>query len=122
MGARRVLVIEDDSDVRRLITDALREVGLEVIPAVDGSHALRTALAVQPAAVVLDLGLPEMQGADFVTHWRERSPSASDVPIVVVSGWRDAREIAALIGAVRVFGKPFVVDELVGEVERAALN
>ena len=117
--SRRVLVVEDDTAVRRLISDALRENGIDVISALDGWHALRTALAARPAAVVLDIGLPEMDGADFVARWRERSPSASDVPIVVVSGRADASEVATLIGATRLFTKPFIVDELVGAVGRA---
>ena len=118
---RRVLVIEDDTAVRRLLTEALRDVGFEVIPAVDGGHALRTAIATSPAAIVLDLGLPEMDGEEFVTHWRERVPNAKDIPIVVVSGRRDAEQVASHMGARRLFAKPFIVDELVGEVE-GALN
>ena len=117
---RRVLLIEDDADIRRLIMGALRGVGLDVVPAMDGAQALRTALARTPAAVVLDLGLPDFDGAEFVARWRERRPAAQDIPIVVVSGREDRREVAGLLGARRVFGKPFEVDELVGEVERAA--
>lgn len=119
---RRVLVIEDDTDIRKLITDALEGVGLDVVSAVDGSQALRTALARQPAAVVLDIGLPDFDGTQFVARWRERRPDANGVPIVVVSGRSDRREIASLLGAAYVCGKPFEVDELVGEVERAVLN
>lgn len=117
---RRVLVIEDDPDVRQLITAALRAAGLDVISAVDGAHALRTALARRPAAIVLDLGLPDYDGAEFVARWRERRPDVGDVPIVVVSGRQDRREVAGLLGASCVLGKPFEIDELVGEVARVA--
>jgi len=119
---RRVLVIEDDNDIRRLITDALRNVGLDVVAAVDAGQALRTALARKPAAVVLDIGLPDFDGTQFVARWRERRPDASDVPIVVVSGRADRREIASLLGAAYVCGKPFILDDLVDQVERAVLN
>ena len=119
---RRVLVIEDDNDIRRLITDALRNAGLDVVAAVDAGQALRTALARKPAAVVLDIGLPDFDGTQFVARWRERRPDASDVPIVVVSGRADRREIASLLGAAYVCGKPFIVDDLVDQVERAVLN
>jgi DNA-binding response OmpR family regulator len=115
---RRVLVIEDDPDVRKLITDSLRAAGLDPVPAVDGAQALRTVIARKPAAIVLDLGLPDFDGAQFVTRWRERRPDSRDVPIVVVSGRADRREVAGLLGAARVFGKPFEVDELVGAVDR----
>jgi two-component system KDP operon response regulator KdpE len=119
---RRVLVIEDDPDVRRLIADALRGAGLDVVPAVDGAQALRTALARTPAAVVLDISLPDIDGAQFVARWRERRPDSAEIPIVIVSGRPDRREIASLVGAAHVFGKPFEVDELVDQVERAVLN
>jgi DNA-binding response OmpR family regulator len=117
---RRVLVIEDDPDVRQLITAALRAAGLDVISAVDAAHALRTALARRPAAIVLDLGLPDYDGAEFVARWRERRPDVGDVPIVVVSGRPDRREVAGLLGASCVLGKPFEIEELVGEVARVA--
>jgi len=119
---QRVLLIEDDPDIRRLIAGALRDVGLDVVVAMDGAQALRTALARKPAAVVLDLGLPDFDGAEFVARWRERRPDAGDVPIVIVSARPDRREVGGLLGARRVFGKPFEVDELVGAVEQATLN
>src|SRR5256885_16663140 len=109
---RRVLVIEDDNDIRRLITESLRAAGLGVVAAVDASQALRTALARKPAAVVLDIGLPDQDGTQFVARWRERRPDANELPIVVVSGRADRRDIASLLGAAYVCGKPFVVDEL----------
>ena len=119
---RRVLVIEDDNDIRRLITESLRSAGLDVVAAVDASQALRTTLARKPAAVVLDIGLPDYDGTQFVARWRERRPDAGDVPIVIVSGRADRREIASLLGAAYVCGKPFIVDELVDQVERAVLH
>jgi two-component system, OmpR family, KDP operon response regulator KdpE len=119
---RRVLVIEDDTDTRKLITEALRGAGLDVVAAVDASQALRTALARKPAAVILDLGLPDYDGTQFVARWRERRPDANEVPIVIVSARADRREIGSLLGAAYVCGKPFEVDELVGEVERVVLN
>src|SRR5437588_12978021 len=119
---RRVLVIEDDNDIRRLITESLRSAGLDVVAAIDARQALRTALARKPAAVVLDIGLPDSDGTQFVSRWRERRPDANEVPIIIVSGRADRREIASLLGAAFVCGKPFEGDELVGQVQRAVLN
>src|SRR5204863_9450747 len=101
---RRVLVIEDDNDIRRLITESLRSAGLDVVAAVDASQALRTALARKPAAVVLDIGLPDYDGTQFVPRWRDRRPHAGDVPIVIVSGRADRMEIASLLGAAYACG------------------
>src|SRR2546427_12656223 len=89
---RRVLVIEDDPDVRKLITESLRAAGLDPLPAVDGAQALRTALARKPAAIVLDLGLPDFDGAQFVARWRERRPDSRDGPIGVGRGRPDRSE------------------------------
>src|SRR5256714_14269203 len=96
---RRVLVIEDDNDIRRLITESLTNAGLDVVAAIDAAQALRTALARKPAAVVLDLGLPDYDGTQFIARWRERRPDANEVPILIVSGRADRREIARLVGA-----------------------
>lgn len=89
---RRVLVIEDDTDIRRLITDALKGAGLDVVAAVDASQALRTALARKPAAVVLDIGLPDYDGTQFIARWRERRPTPttcrSSSSAVGLTAWR----------------------------------
>jgi two-component system KDP operon response regulator KdpE len=103
---RRVLVIEDDNDIRRLITESLTNAGLDVVAAIDAGQALRTALARKPAAVVLDIGLPDYDGTQFVARWRERRPDATEVPIVIVSARPDRREIAGLLGAAYLCGKP----------------
>src|SRR2546423_13118266 len=96
---RRVLVIEDDNDIRRLITESLRGAGLDVVAAIDASQALRTALARKPAAVVLDIGLPDYDGTQFIARWRERRPDAAEGPIGIVRGRAARREIASLVGA-----------------------
>src|SRR5207253_10736727 len=108
---RRVLVIEDDNDIRRLITESLRSAGLDVVAAVDASQALRTALARKPAAVVLDIGLPDYDGTQVVARWRARRPDANDVPTVIVSRRADRREIASLLGGAHVCGQPIDLDE-----------
>jgi DNA-binding response OmpR family regulator len=69
-----------------LITESLTNAGLDVITAIDAAQALRTALARKAAAVVLDIGLPDHDGTQFVARWRERRPDANDVPILIVSG------------------------------------
>lgn len=108
---KRVLVIEDDLDTRHMLVTAIAEEGYEAIPALDGQHALRTALAVDPSAIVLDLMLPELDGAEFVQAYRDakRSP---EPPIVVVSARHDAQAVGDRIGARAVVPKPVDVGEL----------
>ena len=107
----RVLVVEDDEDTRKMLVSAIAEEGFEAIPALDGPHALRTALAVEPSAIVLDLMLPGRDGAEFAREYHEQSHR--DPPIVVVSARHDAEVVAKRIGARAVLPKPFDIDQLV---------
>jgi DNA-binding response OmpR family regulator len=113
-AAPRVLVVEDDADTRRLLVTALAQEGYEPIPALDGYHALRTALVAQPSAIVLDLMLPELDGEEFVRAYREQLRALA--PIVVVSARHDAERVGAAIGARAVVRKPFQVQDLVAHV------
>lgn len=121
----RVLVVEDDPDTRRLLVSALSEEGYEPIPALDGRHALRTALAAGPAAILLDLILPEADGEEFVREYRKHVRTATTTPIVVVSARHDAHEVAARIGARACIPKPFEIGQLMerlGTVIRGDAN
>src|SRR5256885_11929563 len=95
---RRLLVVEDDDMLRTTIVEALRDEGYEVIAAQDGSHALRLACAVEPEGVVLDLGLPFMDGPAFVTEWRARA-AVPGTPIIVMSGRPDVMTVGRDLGA-----------------------
>ena len=115
----RVLVVEDDDDTRKLLVSAISEEGFEAIPALDGDHALRTALAVEPNAIVLDLMLPGTDGAEFARAYHEQSHA--DPPIVVLSARHDAQAVGKRIGARAVMPKPFDVDQLMAML-RAAMH
>src|SRR5260370_21342699 len=79
----RVLVVEDDPDTRQFLVTAIAEEGYEPIAALDGWHALRTLLAIEPSAIVLDLMLPGLDGEDFVRAFR-RLHRHNEPPTVVV--------------------------------------
>lgn len=115
---QHVLVVEDDPDTRQMLVAALCDEGYLAIPALDGQHALRSALATQPVAIVLDLMMPEADGAEFVRDYRRRSGDGATPPIVVVSARQDAAAVAARIGARACLAKPFEVGQL---VERLAM-
>ncbi len=100
----RVLVVEDDEDTRKMLVSAIADEGFEAIPALDGEHGLRTALAVEPSAIVLDLMLPEHDGEEFANEYHRQSKL--NAPIVVVSAKHDAEAVGKRIGARAVFPKP----------------
>ncbi|WP_445504698.1 response regulator [Microvirga sp. G4-2] len=115
----RVLVVDDEPAIHRFLTPALLANDYEVLRADNGSDALRQIAADAPDIVILDLGLPDMDGKDVIARVREWS----SVPIIVLSARdREAEKIAALDrGADDFVNKPFGVGELMARL-RAALR
>ena len=109
-----VLVVEDDADLRTLYRAALRAEGYAVVAFEDGLDALTFAEGTVPAAVVLDLGLPRIDGRD-VQRELAAHESTRDVPVIVVtgqSGHLDERAFAC------VLRKPIEPDSLVAAVRK----
>lgn len=116
----RILLVEDDDAVREMLCTALNDAGFDIVAALDGAHALRTAIARTPDVVLLDLGLPSLDGSGYLKQWRERDERASKVPVIVMSASAYGEQIADEIGAVQYFAKPFDVEELIKAVRRHA--
>jgi len=112
-----VLVVEDDKPVRRLIALTLETHGYRYKTAEKGSEAIMVSLSYQPDLVILDLGLPDMDGVDIIKKTR----TWSNMPIIVVSARsEDSDKIAALdAGADDYLTKPFSVDELLARLRVA---
>ncbi|MGW1715263.1 response regulator [Streptomyces sp. NPDC002156] len=113
----RVLVVEDDPQLVRALVINLRARRYGVDPAPDGTTALRLAAARQPDVVLLDLGLPDMEGVDVIRALR----GWTRVPILVLSARRASDEkVAALdAGADDYITKPFSMDELLARLRAA---
>lgn len=113
----RVLVVEDDPQLVRalVINMRARQYGVDAAP--DGATALRLAAARQPEVVVLDLGLPDMDGVDVIRALR----GWTRVPILVLSARRASDEkVQALdAGADDYITKPFSMDELMARLRAA---
>jgi two-component system KDP operon response regulator KdpE len=117
--ALRVLVIDDEPPIRKLLRMGLSSQGYEIIEAPNGKAALAL-LDEQPGLVLLDLGLPDMDGHDLLRTIRARNES---VPIVVLSSRGDeAGKVQALdLGADDYVTKPFGMEELLARM-RAAIR
>jgi DNA-binding response OmpR family regulator len=111
-----VLVVDDDPHVRQVVEWALEDAGFAVALAGDGRAALERAAARRPAVVVLDVGLPDGDGAIVAARLREAC--GDNLPIVVVTADGRAAEKAARAGAYAYLHKPFDGDELVALVRR----
>ncbi len=116
MGTR-VLVVDDDDDVRDLIVAALTDAGYDCAAAADGHQALVLARAEPFDLFVLDIKMPLVSGDDVHRELR-RDPRTRFVPVVFVTGQRSSRDIAVrlLRGADDYVTKPFDMDELVARV------
>jgi two-component system, OmpR family, KDP operon response regulator KdpE len=113
----RVLVVDDDPAIARALRINLTAQGYHVTLAADGAAALRAAADRHPDVVVLDLGLPDLDGAEVIAGIRGWSP----VPILVLSARSDSGEkVAALdAGADDYVTKPFGMDELLARLRAA---
>jgi two-component system KDP operon response regulator KdpE len=114
-----ILVVDDEPPIARVLSSSLKTAGYRVTSARNGADALSAVATMQPDIIVLDLGLPDMDGKDVIAELRQWT----DVPILVLSARHDeAERIAALDrGADDFVSKPFHMGELQARL-RAALR
>lgn len=115
----RVLVVDDEAPIQRFLRPALQASGYETLTAETGAQALRLIATAAPDVIVLDLGLPDMDGKDVLIEARKFSKS----PIIVLSARdQETEKIAALdLGADDYVEKPFAIGEFLARL-RAALR
>ena len=114
MNKTTILVVEDDTPVRNLITTTLKTHDYKYLAAKDGASAIMEASSHNPDIILLDLGLPDMDGIDVIKKIRTWSNS----PIIVISARsEDSDKIEALdCGADDYLTKPFSVEELLARL------
>jgi DNA-binding response OmpR family regulator len=112
---KTVLVVDDERQIAQIATDYLRHAGFEVIAAGDGARALDLARARRPDLVVLDLGLPGLDGLDVARTLRRES----NVPIIILTARVEEsdRLLGLELGADDYVTKPFSPRELVARVK-----
>ncbi len=117
-----VLVVDDDTDIRRMLCRLLVSRGLNVIEADRGNVALRLLKEKSPQLIVLDAMLPEVHGFDIARRIK-KSERFARMPIIMVSavyrGWRFAEDLRQGCGVDYFFEKPFRIDELLRAVDTA---
>jgi CheY-like chemotaxis protein len=113
----KILVAEDERDIRELIGHTLRFAGFDVILAANGIEAVRLAPEEQPDLIILDVRMPRMTGYEACRQLRE-NPATSAIPIVFLSAKGQEGEIEQGLasGADAYILKPFAPDELSDQV------
>lgn len=114
---KRILVVDDEPQIRKFLRISLGAQGYEVVEAESGEEGVSKCATTQPKLVVLDLGLPDLDGQQVIQRIREWS----DVPIIVLSVRQNDREKVSALdnGANDYVVKPFSIEELMARVRVA---
>ena len=110
----RILIVDDDAEIRLLLTELLSRAGFQVVEAADGKSALRQLFDTPPALVILDVTMPEMDGYQTL----ERIRDLSDVPVIMLTArTQELERVRGLSGGADDYvAKPFGRQELLARV------
>src|SRR5262249_2164818 len=109
----RLLVVDDDPDVREIVVGFLSELGYDVRVATHGGEGLKILTEFQPDAIILDFAMPGMNGAETAVSLRQEAP---EIPILFRSGFSDSDVLEAVVGAAPLLRKPFRPTELASAI------
>ncbi|QNK74159.1 response regulator [Variovorax sp. PAMC28562] len=113
---QRVLVIEDDAEVRRAIVDSLTMLGYAVSEAAGGASGLAALGAAPQDLLIVDYAMPGMNGAEVIARAREQ---AGDIPVILATGYADMAEVGRVLGTQSILIKPFDISTLATAVSKA---
>jgi signal transduction histidine kinase/ActR/RegA family two-component response regulator len=114
--ARKILVVEDDADVRRVIVECLGLIGYAVTEAGNGSEGLAAIAVSKPDLLVVDYAMPDMTGAEVISKAREM---VGDLPVILATGYADMAAVERLAGKPAILRKPFDINSLGAAVAMA---
>jgi len=115
MAKRKVLVIDDNRVILRVIKTKLINSGLEVITAADGEEGLKKAFTEKPDLVITDIMMPKLNGFD-VYKGLQKNPETQKVPIIFLTALGEENEMLKEIGPSAVITKPFSPKQMVNTV------
>jgi CheY-like chemotaxis protein len=105
------MVIDDDEDIREILTEILTDAGYEVLASRNGVEALAALEHARPCLILLDLNMPVMDGVEF-RHAQRRHPIAALIPTVVMSAVHSMKERIAGLGIETALQKPLKLKQL----------
>lgn len=110
-----VMVVEDNDDIRDLLSLVLEEEGHRVVTLEDGAQVVETARNVHPDLITLDLALPGKHGLEVLRELQEHSDTRG-IPVLVISAYTREMEAPLRRRASGVISKPFYITQVAGEV------
>jgi len=113
----KILIAEDEKDIRDLITFTLRFAGHEVIPTPNGEEAYNTAIKEMPDLILMDVRMPRMTGYEACEHLKAND-ATKDIPVVFLSAKGQESEVSTglSVGAEEYILKPFSPDQLTSHI------
>ena len=117
-GIPLILVVEDYTDSRTLLSSLLRAKGYKVVEARDGKEGLLQANRITPDLILMDLAMPEMDGVEATRQLRLRH-TLSRTPIFAISAYAtaDVKQDAMAAGCAEIFAKPLDIGSLLGRIK-----
>jgi CheY-like chemotaxis protein len=115
----KILVVEDDPDIMRIVMHALQAAGFRVVPAYGGEDAIRKVKAQKPDLVLTDLAMPKVSGVQVIETIK-KDPETQHIPVVAVTAhvWDVLAQSAGQVGCDGYVSKPFSTKQLVQEVQK----
>ena len=113
LPCKKILIVDDNVDCRMLQTIVITRMGFEVIEADNGASAINQALEAHPDLILMDLGMPIMNGEDAIVQLKIH-PSTRDIPVIICTAFGRGPRVdrARDAGAVEILHKPFDFSEL----------
>lgn len=117
--AKKILVIDDEEKIRKILTIHLAGAGYEVVAAKNGFEALRDMDRIQPHLVITDIVMPKVSGLEFGQALRNKAETRG-VPFIIISAHSDPEivEAARKLGAAKFIAKPFEMKVLLEAVRK----
>jgi two-component system OmpR family response regulator len=117
MKKRRILIVEDNADLRRLYAIGLNQRGFEVKLAANGAEAVDRIASERPDAIILDLVMPVMDGWEVIERVNPSGgPRRTDIPVIVVSGYPRPADRPIPPSVFAWLAKPASLDEVAGKL------
>jgi len=116
--AEKILVADDEQEIRNLLDHFLKCQGYEVILASDGNEALKLASEKNPQVIILDIKMPGLDGLEVCKRLKEKEQTKL-IPVIVITGFEDNKMEALNIGADDFVNKPFDMAEISSRVKSA---
>ncbi len=113
----RILIVEDDESIRRLLSMALTDEGYEVALAPDGAEGLRMASSFQPDLIFLDVMMPVMDGKIFLAEYFQTTGVSQRAPVVALTAAQNLNDVVEL-GVDDFIAKPFPIDRVLTYAQR----